>query len=98
MDIIPEPLEFEWDEGNVDKNREKHLVSFKETEQIFINEPKSILDDRKHSKKEKRYMLWGITDEGRKLTVIFTIRGKKVRVISVRDMSRKEEKSYEKTA
>ena len=43
-------------------------------------------------------MLWGITDEGRKLTVIFTIRGKKVRVISVRDMSRKEEKSYEKTA
>jgi hypothetical protein len=40
--------------------------------------------------------LLGKTDSGRRLFVVFTIRGELVRVISARDMNRNELRSYEK--
>jgi len=46
---------------------------------------------------EKRYLALGSTNSGRCLTIVFTIRKKNlIRVISARDMSRKERKAYEK--
>jgi len=54
------------------------------------------LDDYKHSIYEKRWAAFGKTDYGRKLTVIFTIRGNLIRVISARDMNQKERNFYEK--
>jgi uncharacterized DUF497 family protein len=54
------------------------------------------LDDYKHSIYEKRWSAFGKTDYGRKLTVIFTIRGNLIRVISARDMNQKERNFYEK--
>jgi len=86
---------FEWDEGNRDKNRLKHKVSAEECEEIFFNEPLIILEDRKHSEKEQRYAAYGVTNEGRKLMVYFTVREIKYRVISARDMHRKERQFYE---
>ena len=87
---------FQWDEGNIDKNLEKHSVENWECEQVFFNEPLIILDDPKHSLSEKRWAAFGKTDGGRVLTVIFTKRGKLLRVISARGMNRKERKFYEK--
>ena len=87
---------FDWDKGNINKNLSKHRVANKETEEIFSNEPRFIVEDKKHSIKEKRYMLWGITNKERKLTVIFTIRKNKIRIISSRNMNRKERSFYEK--
>jgi len=87
---------FQWDEGNIDKNLLKHQVQNWECEQIFFNEPLIILDDLKHSLAEKRWAAFGQTDAGRFLTIIFTKREKLLRVISARDMSRKERKFYEK--
>lgn len=95
MKILPEPVAFEWDKGNIDKNFVKHNVTDKETEEIFENEPKFIVEDEKHSLKEARYMIWGVTDKSRKLSVFFTLRSKKVRVISARDMHKKERREYE---
>lgn len=95
MKILPEPIEFEWDKGNIDKNLITHGVSNKDAEEVFINEPGFIFEDAKHSAVEKRYMIWGITEVGRKLSVIFTMRGNKVRVISARDMHIKERRAYE---
>ena len=87
---------FQWDEGNIDKNLLKHRIQNWECEQIFFNEPLIILDDPKHSVSEKRWAAFGLTDAGRFLTVIFTKRIKLLRVISARDMNRKERKFYEK--
>jgi uncharacterized DUF497 family protein len=89
------PLEFEWDEDNKDKNWEKHKVDFRECEEIFFNKPVRFFPDPKHSKKERRLVAYGITNEGRRLTTVFTIRNKKIRVVSARDMSKKERRIYE---
>lgn len=95
MKILDKYIGFEWDKGNIDKNK-KHQVNDKESEEIFGSRKKIIIKDEKHSLKEERYMIWGKTNKGRKLTVFFTLRNKKVRIISARNMSRKERITYEK--
>lgn len=95
MKILNDYLKFEWNKGNIDKNLIKHNVANKEAEEVFDNEPKFIAQDIKHSILEKRFQLWGVTNTRRKLTIIFTLRGKKVRIISARDMNRKERSFYE---
>lgn len=87
---------FDWDQGNRLKNWEKHGVLHTECEQIFFNEPILIGDDNKHSGEESRYFALGKTNEGRKLFLVFTSRGKLIRVISAREMNRKERGFYEK--
>ena len=86
---------FQWDEGNTDKNLTKHNVRNWESEQIFFNKPLLVLDDPKHSLVEERWAAFGRTDAGRLLVVVFTRRGEQIRVISARDMNRKEKKFYE---
>ena len=97
MKILDKYIEFEWNKGNIDKNK-KHQVEDKESEEIFGNRKKIIMKDEKHSLREERYMIWGKTNKGRKLTVFFTLRNNKVRIISARDMNRKERNTYEKKA
>lgn len=86
---------FEWDQGNLLKNWEGHVVTGSECEQIFLNQPLIFAPDIKHSEKEDRYYALGKTDRGRLLFVVFMIRKDLVRIISARDMSRKERKVYE---
>lgn len=86
---------FEWDDGNKLKNLDKHNVSNAESEEVFFNEPNIIIKDEKHSQKEDRFVIFGITNKGRKITIIFTIRNNKIRIISARDMNKREEKPYE---
>jgi uncharacterized protein len=88
-------ISFEWDEGNIDKNLIKHKVANKESEEVFLNEPRFTIEDEKHSLKEKRYLIWGKTDKERHLAIIYTLRNKKIRVISARDMNKKEKEAYE---
>jgi hypothetical protein len=92
---LGEIVGFDWDEGNILKNWEKHKVKHTEAEEIFGNEPRFIFEDIKHSAKEKRYLILGKTNLGRRLAVFFTLRENKIRVISCRDMSRKERMTYE---
>jgi uncharacterized DUF497 family protein len=86
---------FDWDEGNRDKNGIKHRVSQFEQEEVFFNQPLILREDVKHSHQEKRYFGLGQTNEGRKLFIAFTIRENLIRVISARDMSKKEREIYE---
>lgn len=87
---------FDWDGGNARKN-DKHGVSMAEAEQVFFNDPLLLLADTKHSQAERRYHALGKTDEGRTLHITFTLRksGEKIRVISARDMHKKERTIYE---
>ncbi len=86
---------FEWDEGNRDKNWIKHRVSSGECEEVFFNLPLIIVDDAKHSEVEQRYLALGQTNSDRLLFLSFTVRDNKIRVISARDMSRKEREVYD---
>lgn len=94
-DNLRECTGFEWDKHNINKNLEKHRVSPVESEQLFFNSPLIVADDTTHSHSENRYYALGGTDRDRKLFICFTIRNHKIRVISSRDMSRKERERYE---
>ena len=94
LEILKECVGFEWDAGNSEKNWLSHQVTKSESEQIFFNQPLFIGDDEKHSKSEVRYYALGQTDDERKLFIVFTIRKNFIRVISARDMSKKEKKVY----
>jgi uncharacterized DUF497 family protein len=95
LDILLKCTGFEWDEHNSNKIWIKHRVSPSECEQVFFNIPLIISDDTEHSVLENRYYALGCTDEKRNLFIVFTIRNLKIRVISARDMNRKERKEYE---
>ena len=87
---------FEWDEANAHKNWERHRATPEEAEDAFFNEPLVARSDIRHSRREKRYYALGQTSSGRYLFVAFTIRKSLVRVISVRDMNRRERGAYAK--
>ena len=89
---------FDWDDGNVLKNETKHNLKWQTIEEIFFNEPLILLEDLKHSNSECRCAALGVTDEKSLLTVVFTKRANKIRVISARPMSKKERMFYEKSA
>mgnify|MGYP001604475043 CR=1 FL=1 len=86
---------FEWDAGNKQKSLVKHEVSNEECEEAFFDYNKEIQKDILHSVSEKRYVLIGQTKKKRLLYVVFTIRKNKIRVISARDINKKERKLYE---
>ena len=87
---------FDWDEGNARKN-ERHGVSMAEAEQVFFNTPLLLLEDIAHSQLEPRFHALGKATEGRRMHISFTLRGDGhlIRVISARDMNRKEQAIYE---
>ena len=89
---------FDWDDGNSAKNWIRHQVSMGECEQVFFNEPIIVSDDIKHSQKEKRWFLLGKTDGERYLFIVFTIRKNRIRIISARDMNKKERRIYHEQA
>lgn len=87
---------FEWDRGNARKN-DKHGVTMAEAEQVFFNQPLLLLADTKHSVSETRFYALGKCNDDRYLQITFTLRarGTLIRVISARDMNRKERSIYE---
>lgn len=88
---------FDWDEGNRDKNWIFHRVSTSECEEVFFNLPLLLRPDPVHSITEARYFVLGQTNAGRYLFIAFTVRNDKIRVISARDMSKKERAAYGET-
>ena len=90
-------LGFDWDERNARKN-EKHGVSQSEAEQMFFDARLLVVADPDHSIDEPRYHALGATLDGRPLHVTFTLRSgaTRIRVISARDMHRKERQIYER--
>lgn len=90
-------IEFERNEGNSGKNLTRRSVTDQECKEVFFDTEKKILKDLLHSKKEERYLLIGQTKLKRLLFIVFTIRNNKIRVISARDLNKKEKCLYEET-
>jgi len=87
---------FDWDEANALKNWERHRVSPEEAEAVFFPDPFVMRSDPAHSRREKRFWVLGKTSRNRRLFVAFTIRRSRIRVISARDMSRREDEDYDR--
>mgnify|MGYP001563235571 CR=1 FL=1 len=94
MSLLWEVECFEWDDGNSEKNL--HRATNEECEEVFQDPQKRLVEDADHSlKEESRYILLGRTQEGKQLFIVFTVRDKKIRIISAREMHQKElEKFY----
>ncbi len=90
---------FNWDTGNERKSVEKHSVSRFEAEQVFFNQPLLVLIDQKHSQNEERYHALGKSNDARLLHITFTLCSADtlIRVISAREMHRKERNIYEQS-
>jgi uncharacterized DUF497 family protein len=96
MGALSEVVGFDWDSGNSRKSADKHGISQTEAEQIFLNKPLVVLEDKRHSQQEARFHALGQTARQRLLHITFTLRqnGKLIRVISARDMHKKEKEIY----
>lgn len=88
---------FDWDEWNRNKNWISHKVTFRECEEVFFDKHVVVYEDTKHSTNEKRFGILSKTANDRLLHINFTVKEHKIRVISARDMNRKERKHYEET-
>jgi uncharacterized DUF497 family protein len=86
---------FEWDDGNTEKNPGKHGITNAETEEVFFRCP-VVLPATREGEGERRWFVFGHSEAGRVLRIVFTVRGDKIRVISARPASRKERLDYEK--
>ena len=95
MRVVKKVFEFEWDKGNIDKNLKKHEVENGEAEEAFFDKKRFIFKDKLHSLGEERFRIIGKTKKKRLLFIVFTKRGKKIRIISARDINKKEVCLYE---
>lgn len=94
MRILAEIVGFDWDDGNRDKSLVKHGVTNAECEEAFGDENRVVREDVVHSQTEARHYLIGKTNKGRTLFISFTVRKEFIRIISARDINRKERLYY----
>jgi uncharacterized DUF497 family protein len=97
MIYLDQIIGFDWDDGNSRKSADKHGVSQAEAESVFFNDPLIVAEDARHSETERRLNALGKTAQNRLLHITFTLRqnGTMIRVISAREMHRKERKACE---
>jgi uncharacterized DUF497 family protein len=93
MQPYEDAVGFDWNSGNLLKVWDTHLVRPSECEEVFANRPFGGAP-AKDTAKEERHLVFGKTNEGRLLAVVYTMRNRLIRVISPRPMSRKERKEY----
>lgn len=95
--MVKGPLDatgFDWDDGILSKMWEKHGVSAAECEEVFFNSPIVSGPDEKHSGQEIRYCVLGQTDSRRRVFIVFTLRRELIRVVTARDISRREREVF----
>ena len=88
-------LIFEWDAQKAGENEQKHGVSFIEASEVFDDDHSSSVPDPDHSSDEARYLIFGMSKQGKHLVVSYTERGDRIRLVSARQMTSRERKAYE---
>lgn len=82
----------EFDPDKAAANLRKHGVSFADAATV-LNDPEALIaeDD---SESEARYLAVGMDASGRVLTVVYTLRGERIRLISARRATAREKAAY----
>ena len=86
---------FEWDADKAESNRKKHRVTFEEASTVFGDPLSLLMPDPDHSAEEQRYVLLGVSKQGRLLVVAYAERAQRTRLISARPATRMELRRYE---
>ena len=86
--------QFEWDANKAANNLDKHDVGFSEATTVFDDPVFITAIDEEHSTDEERYITLGLSARGRLLLVAHTERAGRIRIISARRATRKEELFY----
>jgi uncharacterized DUF497 family protein len=85
---------FDWDPGKASKNLSNHRVAFDEAKTVFDDPMFITVLDEEHSIDEERYITIGLSNKGRLLMVAHTGKNGRIRIISARKATRKEEGFY----
>jgi uncharacterized DUF497 family protein len=88
-------MDFEWDPAKDETNRRKHGVSFDEASTVFGDPLAVTISDPDHSENEGRFLTTGRSATDRLIIVAHTDRGARIRLISAREASRAERRTYE---
>jgi uncharacterized DUF497 family protein len=88
-------MHFEWDPKKARANRRKHGVTFQEATRALRDVFSATAHDPDHSDDEERFVTFGVSSQGRLLTVSHTDRGNAIRVISARLATNAERQIYE---
>ena len=88
-------MDFEWAPEKARTNETKHEVSFFEACEVFDDDLSSSVRDPDHSLNEDRYLIFGVSKDGRRLVVSYTDRNGRIRLISARPMTPRERRAYE---
>lgn len=88
-------LHFEWHPVKAASNWKKHKVSFEEASTIFKDVRRIEAPDQWHSDDEQRYLGIGRSIQRRVLSVYYTFRAERIRLISARLAERWERNEYE---
>jgi uncharacterized protein len=88
---------FEWDPRKAESNERKHGISFEEAETAFYDPAARVSYDPDHSQEEDRYILLGISETSKLLTVVhlYLHDDEYVRIISARRATKAEQRQYE---
>ena len=82
----------EWDDNKNKANKKKHKISFETAAEVFLDENRYEEYDELHSDDEYRIKTVGMVENV--LTVIYTERGEKYRLISARKATKSEREKY----
>ncbi|MFN8473370.1 MAG: BrnT family toxin [Anaerolineae bacterium] len=88
-------MEFAWDPEKAQRNFQKHGVTFAEAATVFRDPLGVTVPDLDHSENEDRYLTVGLSNLSRLLIVAHTDRGGRIRIISARELTRREREAYE---
>ena len=88
-------MEFQWDNRKAAENLRKHNISFQEAITVFSDFLSLTIPDPLHSQSEERLVTIGYSEKQRLLVVVHTERGDVIRVISAREATSYERKTYE---
>ena len=84
--------QFEWDKIKAAQNLRKHGVLFGDAASVFLENLAFAFPDPDHSVGEYRMLTFGFSLAGRLLAVSHAERGRAIRIISARTVTRHERK------
>jgi len=88
-------IQYEWDPIKAKMNLRKHGVAFKDAATVFKDTLSITVFDPDHSEEEDRFITFGFSASGRLLMMAHTDRGDRIRILSARELTRGERKTYE---
>jgi uncharacterized DUF497 family protein len=90
-------MSYEWDADKAEANLRKHYVRFADAA-IALEDERALTIRDIYSEDEERWVTMGMDAFGRTLVVVYTWRGRNIRLISARLATPRERRQYEQSS